>query len=361
MDAVLGALLAHPRPMSLRNYALLATLCLAAAVVAAGGCASMDHAEIGRRLLAIEKNAPLRGAVQEREVECVLDGVKTLGLQRWTRFGDPDGPKVVLVHGTPSSMVTWTEVVHGSGGKPGLAATCDVWTPEIVGHGTCPTTLDACTFQACADWLSSFLDMHDLRDATLVGQSYGGEFAWRCALDRPDRVSRLVLMSSAGLPRMDGEWLPEEVKMREWGFLAYIGWMLNSPERVAPALQLHFQSPLPAWRVDEVCLSVSNRHNWRAMVDLARDEEGHRAAELGSIRQPTLLLWGEKDVAYRPERFAVGFRDAIPGSTLLLAPGSGHYPQEEVPQFVVDALAAFAHGRPLPEGASQQALPASSR
>jgi pimeloyl-ACP methyl ester carboxylesterase len=344
-----------------KNLALIAVLCLAASIFSAGGCSTMDHAEIGRRLLAIEKNAPLRGAVQEREVECVLDGRRVRGTHRWTRFGDPNGPTVVLVHGTPSSMATWTEVVHGSGGRPGLAATCDVWTPEIVGHGTCPTAIETCTFQACADWVSSFLDMHDLRGATLVGQSYGGEFAWRCALDRPERVARLVLMSSAGLPRRAGEWLPEEVKMREWGFLAHLGWLLNSPERVAPALQLHFQHPLPAWRVEEVYLSVANRRNWSAMVDLARDEEGHRASELSSIAQPTLLMWGEDDVAYRPERFATGFRDAISGSTLLMVPASGHYPQEEAPQFVVEALSAFAHGRPLPEGASQQGLTGKGR
>lgn len=325
--------------MKFVRYALLLVVLLAASAFVAGGCASMDHEEIGERLLAIEKNAPLRGQVQQRETQVLIEGRPVQATYRWTRFGDPKGPTVVLVHGTPSSMVTWTEVVHGPGG---LARTCDVWTPEIAGHGTCPTRLDHCGFQACADWLSGFLDMHDLRDVVLVGQSYGGEFAWRCALDRPGRVAKLVLMSSAGLPRRDDEWLPEEVKMREWGWLARIGWMLNSPERVGPALQLHFQSPQPGWRVDEVYLACANRTNWNAMIDLARDENGGRAAELAQLRQPTLLLWGDKDVAYRPERFAEGFRAAIPGSRLVLVPGAGHYAQEERPQAVAEALRAFA-------------------
>lgn len=325
--------------MQLVRCAVFAVFVLAAAAFVAGGCASMDHAEIGERLLAIEKNAPLRGRVQERVAEVVVEGRRVQATYRWTRSGKPGGPVVVLVHGTPSSMVTWTEVVHGAGG---LAEDCDVWTPEIVGHGTCPTELDRCSFQACADWLSGFLDMHDLRDVVLVGQSYGGEFAWRCALDRPDRVAKLVLMSSAGLPRRDDEWLPEEVKMREWGWLARIGWLLNSPERVAPALQLHFQTPQPAWRVEEVWLACANRANWNAMIDLARDENGGRAAELGNLRQRVLLLWGDKDVAYRPERFAEDFRAAIPGSRLVLVPGAGHYAQEERPRETAAALRSFA-------------------
>jgi pimeloyl-ACP methyl ester carboxylesterase len=310
--------------------------------IVAGGCASMNHREIEQRLLAIEKNAPLRGHIQQREAEVTLDGQVVRGMYRWTRFGKPGGPVVVLVHGTPSSMVTWTEVVHGSAGAPGLAADCDVWTVEVVGHGTCPTALDQCTFQACADWVSGFLDMQDLRQVTLVGQSYGGEFVWRCALDRPQRVSKVVLMSSAGLPRKDDEWLSEEVKMREWGFLARIGWMVSSPERVGPALQLHFQQPLPAWRIEEVYLACANRGTWNAMVDLARDENGTRSSELSQLQQPTLSLWGDKDVAYKPERFGREFRERIPKARWMSVPNSGHYPQEEQPQFVVQAVRAFA-------------------
>ena len=86
----------------------------------------------------------------------------------------------------------------------------------------------------------------------------------------------------------------------------------------------------------------SNRDNWHAMIDLARDENGTRSPELATLEQPTLLLWGAQDVAYRPERFGELFRDAIPDARLVLLEGTGHYPHEEQPAVVARAIAAFA-------------------
>jgi pimeloyl-ACP methyl ester carboxylesterase len=54
------------------------------------------------------------------------------------------------------------------------------------------------------------------------------------------------------------------------------------------------------------------------------------------------LLWGDKDVAYKPERFGREFRERIPKARWMSVPNSGHYPQEEQPQFVVQAVRAFA-------------------
>jgi 2-hydroxy-6-oxo-6-(2'-carboxyphenyl)-hexa-2,4-dienoate hydrolase len=181
----------------------------------------------------------------------------------------------------------------------------------------------------------------DLRGVTLVGNSYGGEFVWRAALDDAERVTRIVLMSSSGFARRDDEWLPEEVKMRELS-LAKIGWLLNSRARVRGALAPHFQTPVSDEHVEEVYLVCSNRDNWHAMIDLARDENGTRSAELATLQQPALLLWGAQDVAYRPERFGALFRETIPDARLVLLEGAGHYPQEERPTEVARAIAAFA-------------------
>ncbi len=325
-----------------RATLFLTTLTLAGLVLfAAGGCSSMKKSEVEKRLLALEKNAPVRDAgLHVRTAQVSIEGDRIEGEYRWHQAGD-SGPVVVLVHGTPSSLVTWTDVVHGGANFDGLAKTCRVYALDVLGHGTTRTEHSPYSFQGCADWVGGFLDMLDLQGVTLVGQSYGGEFAWRCALDHPDRVSRLVLMSSSGLPRHDDEWLPEEVQMRD-NWLAKLGWMVNSRERLRPAVDLHFAEPSPPERIEEYFLVSENGENWRAMIDLARDENGGRAADLKGMTQPTLLLWGERDVAYKPERFGRLFADTIPMSRFVLVPGSGHYPQEEQPAFVARAVAEFA-------------------
>jgi pimeloyl-ACP methyl ester carboxylesterase len=327
----------------MRKTAWIAALCACAAALGlvAGGCSSMKKPEIETRLLALQKNEPLRAAgLRTLASEVSIEGRRVPVEYRWHEAGT-SGPVVVLVHGTPSSLVTWSELIHGGPGFEGLAATCRVYAPDVVGHGTTRTQLPNYSFQACADWVAGFLDALDLKDVTLVGQSYGGEFAWRAALDRPERIARLVLMSSSGFPRRDDEWLPEEVKMREMS-LAKVGWLLNSRERVRPAVQLHFGAPLPGERLEEYFLVLENRDNWSAMIDLARDENGTRSAELAKLRQPTLLLWGERDVAYRPERFGNLFAETIPAARLELVSQAGHYPHEEQPARVAERVRAFA-------------------
>jgi len=319
----------------------LVLIALGASLLAVGGCSSMKKSEVEARLLALEKNRPVRDAgLQVRAAEATIAGERTAVEYRWHQAGT-SGPIVVLVHGTPSSLVTWTEVVHGGVGYEGLAQSCRVYALDVLGHGTTRTEFSPYSFQACADWVGGFLDMLDLRDVTLVGQSYGGEFAWRCALDREQRVSRLVLMSSSGFERRDDEWLPEEVQMRERS-LAKIGWLLNSRDRLRPAIDLHFASPSPDERIEEYFLVCENSENWHAMIDLARDENGSRSADLARMKQPTLLLWGERDIAYRPERFGKLFAETIPGARFVSVPGAGHYPHEEQPAFIARALAEFA-------------------
>ncbi len=300
----------------------------------------MDKLTLERRLLDLEKNAAVRASgLETREAEVVLAGKPTRARFTWHHAGQRGRPVLVLVHGTPSSLFTWTELVHGGPGIDGLARDFEVCALDALGHATTRTELDSYSFQACADWVSAFLDMLDLNDVTLVGQSYGGEFAWRAALDRPERVTRVVLMNSSGVPRRDDEWLPEELKMRAWR-LARWGWILNSRARIAAAVQPHFRAPMPEERLEEYYLACSNADNWRCMIDLVRDENGARAADLARLHQPVLLLWGERDSAYRPERFAQEFKRRLPRAELVLV-AAGHYPQEEAPGDVAREIRAF--------------------
>lgn len=319
---------------------LAATAALALGWIVGPACLSMKKANVEERLLALEKNAALRGRFETLPKRVRIGGEELEAEFRYWRAGAPGRPVVVLVHGTPSSAVTWVETVLGPGG---LAESCEVYALEMVGHGTTRTTLDGYSFQRGAEWIGAFLEARGLAQVTLVGNSYGGEFVWRAALDHPERVARVVLMSSSGFPRKDDEWFPEEVKMREMS-LAKIGWMLNSRDNVRGALQPHFQVPVPDEHVEEVFLVCENRDNWHAMIDLARDENGTRAGELANLRQPTLLLWGAEDIAYKPATIGERFRATLPDARLELIEGAGHYPQEEQPAAVARAIAAFAAG-----------------
>jgi pimeloyl-ACP methyl ester carboxylesterase len=320
----------------------------AAVLVAAGSglaCSSLSKAELERRLLTLPKNASLAAnglATATLSLPGHGDGLDVVyaHVPRRSDAATTSSTPVVLVHGTPSSLFTWVDVIHGVDGHAGLAEDHDVYALDVVGHGLTRPDLAPYSFQLCADWVAAFIAGLGRGPVHLVGNSYGGEFAWRAAVDNPELVASLTLIDSSGLRREDDDWLPEEQTMRSLPG-ARFGYVLNSRERVATALQPHFREPLPADRLEEIFLLCDNADNWRAMVELARDENGDRQEDLARLDVPTLLLWGEQDLAYPPERYARRFAETIPGALAVLVPDCGHYPQEERPAVVIDRLRAF--------------------
>jgi pimeloyl-ACP methyl ester carboxylesterase len=321
-------------------------------------CAAPSAAEVERRLLALDKNARLRGYVLERRtVEAEIAGarprtprvrpVEVIAL----RVGPNDAcaaargerrAPVLLVHGTPGTLSAWVDVALGGAGSAGLAGAREVVALEVLGHGFAPGAPGAperFDFALGARFVALAAEALGLDGAHLVGHSYGGEFAWRAARDAPELFASLTLIDSAGLPRAADEFLPEEVAMREHR-LAKLGWLLNSPARVRTALAPHFRT-LSDDVLAEFVLSAARPATWHAMVDLVRDESGARAADLAGLALPTLLLWGEHDLAYPPERFAREFARRIPGARLEILPGVGHYPHQEQPEAVVARLERF--------------------
>jgi len=339
------------------GFALVLLFLVATAVVGVS-CSSLTKAKLERELLALDKNEPVASLGLERVRLPVRLAVGDSVETREREFvyvhvparEDAGRAPLVLVHGTPGSLFGWSEAALGDPDVEALrplAADRDVWLLDVAGHGVTPKLPGKTTFQRGADWIGAFLDGLSLEDVTLVGHSYGGEFAWRAALDHPDRIARLVLVDSAGAPRRDDEWLPEEEAMRELSLAPY-GYVLNSRSRVASALQPHFDEPLEDDRLTEMTRILDNASNWRATVELARDENGSRVEDLRQLTQSTLLLWGADDHAYPPERFAQEFLERVPDATLVALPGLGHYPHEEDPAAFNAALTAWLVGQGAP-------------
>lgn len=324
----------------MRTFSILFALILLL-LAATLGCRSVSRTEVEQGIRALGKNQALSGLkLETRTVPAVLDGQKLDLELRWYQLGPQNSgqPKLVFVHGTPAAAEHWTELALGAGG---LAQDREVYLLEMIGHGYAPQELSKVTFQACADQVRTFLEALDLRDVTLIGHSYGGEFAWRCALDAPERVGRLVLIDSSGPARRDGEWMSEEEKMREWSIARY-GWIASTPERVEPALAIHFPGPIPEDRLQEMYLSCAHSAAWVGMVQLCRDENGERFEELSKLRAKALLIWGAQDIAYKPERFLKEFQRVLPQAQTMLIEGAGHYPHEVFPGKVAGAIREFA-------------------
>lgn len=322
----------------IRLLGLLVVLLLGLVVAIRAGFGSTATEDVRRETLAIPKNAPFAAALKE----VVLDRTGETVYAAHLPAEEASEPPLVLVHGTPDTMGAWEPLLFGEGGlAAALGGTRDVWAIEIIGHGMASAGDGPYPFQRCADFVGAALAALGLEDVVLVGNSYGGEFCWRAALDHPDRIGRLVLIDTSGLPRTEEQFLSEELKMRNWGLAARLGYLINSEDRVASALDPHFDGGADPGRVREVWLGLENRGNWNAMIDLVRDENGGRAGELGDLTQPTLLIFGEHDEAYPPSEFGAEFERRIPEARLEVVEGAGHYPHEQDPARVAELLLGF--------------------
>ncbi len=339
---------------SARRGAWVAGLVFAGGALAAAtaGCSSLSKPELEARLLELGKNAPAAAVGLTRKAtpvtldgEVVADEIVYLYAPRAADAPDDTLP-VVLIHGTPSTLFAWTDLIFGGADFEGLRAERDVYAIEIAGHGIAPGDAGPYTFERCARFAGEVVKSLGLERFHVAGSSYGGEFAWRLALNEPDRVASVVLLDASGYARRDEDWLSEEEVMRE-NSLAGLGWMLNSRERIESALAPHFRE-IPPDRVEEFFLVCENKHNWGAMIDLARDENGTRQDDLRGMRAPTLVLWGADDVAYPPEVYAQRFADDVPDAELVVLEGTGHYPHEERPADVIRAMNRFFAAREDP-------------
>ncbi len=313
------------------------------------GC-GMTKQEVREELLLLEKNRPIRDAGVET-VSLSLDlgeGPVTFDvpyLHQKPKGGADDQPPVLLIHGTPSTLFTWVHVVFGGEDATGrtfsgLADQFEILAPDFPGHGSTAPAAGPYTFDKLVAFAMAFLDALDIEEVIVVGHSYGGEVAWRLAHKHPTRVARLVLMDASGYRRPRWEVPIEEIILKEHP-LARWGGLATSLEDVEEALEISFVHGVPADEARENYFLVKNDDNWEAMIDLAKEEEGLAEATIGSIRQPTLLLWGSEDGNFPVALHAHRFANDIEDSSLVLIPECGHYPQVEKPAAVVSAIAEF--------------------
>ena len=133
------------------------------------------------------------------------NGIKTNYLEAGK--GDP----VVLIHGSGpgvTSYANWRLVL------PALAENFRVVAPDMVGFGFSerPANIEY-GVQTWADQVVGLMDTLELPRAHMVGNSFGGAIALRIATQHPDRVGKLVLMGSMGVPFPITEGLE-----RVWGY-----------------------------------------------------------------------------------------------------------------------------------------------
>jgi len=271
------------------------------------------------------------------------DFIEVKGLVVHVRDEGPrDDPlPVVLIHGTSASLHTWEGWVKVLKTQRRVI-TLDLPAFGLTGPFAGQYKTDDYRGDTYARFVLDVLDQLQVQRFVVGGNSLGGEVAWRMAFIAHDRVERLILVDSAGLPierasvplgwwiaRTPGlSWLAEEVLPRALvaqGLAKVVG----HPERIT------------AEQVDRYFELTLRQGNRRALGQRLRQmDNGEDAARLKNLTLPTLILWGGQDRLFIPE-LAKRFQASIAGSQLVMFDDLGHIPHEEDPARTVVPVREF--------------------
>jgi pimeloyl-ACP methyl ester carboxylesterase len=258
-------------------------------------------------------------------------------------FGDAGEPAVLLIMGAAASMLHWEDefcrrlaaggrfVIRYDHRDTGRSVT---YPPGAPGYTGDDLVSDA----------AGVLDAVGVSRAHVVGMSMGGGIAQLLALDYPERVSSLTLISSspgsgADLPAMSDElhaYFVEPPPQPDWSDRDAVIEYLVEDERVYAAHSRPF---------DEKARRELAGRTFDRSFDLAATMTNHFVLDggrswrdrLGEIRVPTLVLHGTEDPFF-PIGHGRALAREIPGARLVPLEQTGHEVPRETWDIVVPAI-----------------------
>ena len=243
-------------------------------------------------------------------------------------FGDPADPPVLLIMGIGGSMIWWEDgfcrmlaeggrfVVRYDHRDTGRSTTYPVGRPKYTGT------------DLLAD-ATRVLDGYDIAAAHIVGASAGGGFAQELALDRPERVLSVVLISTT-FATATGRSLPGPTE--EFGNFVATARVDWSDDGSVVEYMVGYQRMLaggerpfdePAAR-ELVRRDIERAHDYPAVQnhDSIQDDGGDYPP-VSSIAVPTLVIHGTADPMF-PIGHGEALAEELPHARLLRLEGAGH-------------------------------------
>jgi len=227
-----------------------------------------------------------------------------------------DGESLVLLHG---GLV---DARFFDPNLPALAEHFHVYTPERRGHGHTPDVEGPITYQLMTDDTIAFLETVVGQPADLVGHSDGAFVAMLVAMQRPELVNRLVMISG-GFSK-SGEAAPD----MEWDVDQIAEFLGPAYGEVSPDGADHFK--VVATKVGK----------------MAAVEPALQASELAEVTCRSLVMFADDDLV-TPQHM-VDMYDALPNAELAIVPGTSHFLTQEKPELVNKIVVGFLTKEPVP-------------
>jgi pimeloyl-ACP methyl ester carboxylesterase len=252
------------------------------------------------------------------------------------------GPAVVFAHASYNALHSWEGVTTRLRDSH-RTIRFDFPNAGLTGSETKPTPPDKFhLIERNYEVLAGLVDALELDRFALVGTSSGGSVAFRYAARHTDRVERLVLINTAGMPRIPrNDPLRERPEFKKWTQMPVkprAFWEASSSENfIAP-------NKAPEWWLDQV-YDFNRREGALDETSRYRFSTGDPKSILSMIQAPTLIMWGKANpVVMHLEADVIQHWMTGAPSVIRKYEGLGHYPYVEDLDAVYPDLAAFLNG-----------------
>jgi pimeloyl-ACP methyl ester carboxylesterase len=281
-------------------------------------------------------------------------GIKTRSGLTFTAdvAGPTGGPLVLLLHGFPESRHSWRAAL------PALAAAgYRAVAPDQRGYspGARPDPADLANY-AFDRLVDDAIEIaaaagYDGTRFHLVGHDWGGQVSWGVAAKHPERLASLTILSRPHPSSFRRALLKEDgdQKHRSRHHRAFLepetGKMLlaDNARRLRDGL---FGQGVPAAALEEHLSVLGNPEALEAALAWYRANKG-LAADIGTIKVPTLYIWGDADATVGPDA-AYGTGEFIGAAYALeVLPSVGHFVMDQAPAKATDLMLAHLKKHPV--------------
>lgn len=251
------------------------------------------------------------------------------------------GETILFIHGTPSWSFDFRHIIKGLSGQFRCIAI------DHIGFGLSdkPEHYDYST-QNHSKTVEKFLLEKQLDNITLVVHDFGGPIGLNVAMQYPDKIKGLIILNSW---LWSSEHDPDYIKLKKIltsPLLPFLYRYLNfSPKFILP--QSFGDKKLPPHVLKQYTRPFASRTQRNGALEFARsllndqdwfEQLWHKRQSI--LNKPTLLVWGMKDPIVKPHYLAK-FQDGFPHARILKLETSGHFPQEETPEQIIQTMMEF--------------------
>ena len=265
--------------------------------------------------------------------------------------GDP----VVMVHGNPTWSFYYRNLIKGLRGDHRVVA------PDHIGCGLSDKPSEAeypYDMASRVDDLDALLDHLDIQEnVTLIVHDWGGMIGMACAVRRPERIKRLVILNTGAFRLPKDKPFPWQLKLARSFLGAFCVRRLNLfcrgalrtcvvRRRMPPEVEAAYVGPYDSW---ENRVAV---HRFVVDIPLSPGDPGYDMIlevekGLEQFRKiPALVCWGLQDFVF-DAAFLREWKRRLPEAEYHEFSDAGHYVLEDAGDEILGFVRSFMEKNPV--------------